>query len=538
MNCIDIKKSIINPLLIFDNIIGAQLPDECMSYSSTVYQTFYELFDELFRDMDISRLDNVLLKKGITNDILEKILKNKRKSIQWFCSLMDIIILDVMNIQKRRCYALKDNKKIIELKSDYRKLLPILSIDNTVMCAEINSNSLFVDFESANKMAVIISTLICNITDALMHPEKECNNMSRTNDTDNLTVEWDYDVYGNLYFNILKKDKIGIDNSFQKMIQRELVSNVNTFDKKLGVDLYNPSNVIIDGDDLFERIMHYRVILSRMVLILNSIDADNYIDEHTIFGTELKRIKLNSNFKKISSCFDDTAYDIKTNKFIPRFLTYMYVWIIKDLDFIANKWYKISDDREFIEFDIKMNYIDRVVYNLSKLTSSMLTGGVYDDYLLFFNEIQIYLNTNMKNYKKNMKKIDNIYSQGDLLSYNLRRFSGGSQDVSMDTLLKLAYHVTVSAPSAKNVVDFCLGYKFKNKFSTRYLIEQLGRSIIDDSRRYGLQKMFKFFLNSGPYIYSSFEYTNNESLVGALALVYYSFLVNDKRICKAINKII
>ena len=137
-----------------------------------------------------------------------------------------------------------------------------------------------------------------------------------------------------------------------------------------------------------------------------------------------------------------------------------------------------------------------------------------------------------------MKKIDNIYSQTDILSYNLRRFAGTSHDISMDTLLKLAYLVSVSAPNAKHVVEFCEGYKFKKGNTTRYLIENLGKSILDDSKKYGLQKMFRFFINSGPLVYSSIKQQSPYLSVGILALKYYSFLVNDKRIDKVLDKII
>lgn len=539
MCCDDIKKSMINPLLVFEHIIGMHLPDDCIVYSSTVYMTLHDLFNEIFANMSIDQLNNVLVKQGISDDILVKISNNKRNSIKWFCQIMEIIMLDVLKIQQQRCYDLRNNQKINELKSDYGKLLPILSIDESILSAEINNNSLFTDTEYSNKIAEIISISISNIVDALLNIRKKGSDiMSKFQYADDVVTELDHDPNGRTLLRVLEKDKIGVNDDLRKRLERELRLNVNSLDRDSGVDLNKPSNTIETEDDLFDIIMNYRVILSRIVLMLNDVDNDIYINKHTIFGTSLQRIKMNSKFKNMSRLFDDIRCGPNSKWFISRFLTHLYIWVIKNLDIIANKCYTVNNDGPFIELDAKLSYVELVVDNLSELTHALLIGSSYEKYLLFFNDIQIYLKTNKRNYKKNMKKIDNIAIQGEILSYNLRKFSGASQDISMDTLLKLAYLVSVSSYSAINVVEFSEGYKFKNSSNTRYLIEQLGRSIIEDSRKYGLQKMFKFFICSDPLIQCSINNQTEELSVGILALKYYSFLVNDRRVNKIVSKII
>jgi hypothetical protein len=158
--------------------------------------------------------------------------------------------------------------------------------------------------------------------------------------------------------------------------------------------------------------------------------------------------------------------------------------------------------------------------------------------LIYFVELDTYINSERKDYKKNIRKMTNLEEQTFILSKRLTWWTTADEDVSMDTLLKLAYMVSTSDPKIKGRIEFHEGYKFRNVGETRQMITELGRAILDSREAYDIPKLYKYFVKSDPLLWSRFDDVNNDTelLVGLVALKFYAFISNDRRIQKRVRK--
>ena len=538
-----LKESLVNPLMTIEVIIGAQLPDSRTPYLSSLYDTFNDIFNEIYHTNEtINMIDSILNKNKITEDLLDRVNNDTKYRTSLSIQLMSAIRNDLQKAQISICKSrIINNVEIEKFVTNFRRLLINMSLNELFISNEIRSNLLFAQDNTITPLVewVIESfeRTVNIIINAMKYNDGGCD-MSKSKFSNSFVTEWYEDDTG-IRFETVKKDRIKINDTKDKRDKNELIENVNRIDKSSGVNLKNPRETIDDDADYEDRIGEYRYILSKILLVLNDIKESRYISYDNIFGFGVKNIKINKKFKDISIWFNGIDSDLDCNTFKARFLTYLISWVIKNLTKIADKCYILNDDGEFIEYDAKIAYIEHTIERLCVLTNNMLTGKNYEDDLLYFSEIQMYIKTRKKHLKKSLRKIDNIHTQSDILSVNLKSFLS-SDDVSMDTLLKLSYLVTTHDYTSKFIVEFNPGFSFKDKEDAKIMIIQLGESIIDANKIYGTTDMFEYFIKSDPLIYSKYHDAQIDSrlVVGILAIKYFAFVINSKAIKKRVDKII
>lgn len=322
----------------------------------------------------------------------------------------------------------------------------------------------------------------------------------------------------------------------------QLREAVNDFDKMCGCRLKHPEEVPEGKKGYREMVFSAKAYFSKLILILNRMNSDDYVSYSKIFGDTLKKIKINSDFKDASAWFDDESHVVSNLAYKSRFLTYLTNWVIKNLDEIIDKLYILDDTGDLLKYDYKMEHVEKITMKLALLIERMLTGcGDYKSLMIYFFDLQAYVEGDMKGIKQQERKINDIHEQTFILSNRLKMFSGADNDVTMDTLIKLAYLTTTSESKVKNVFKFYNGYKFSDKATTREIISHLGKKILASYERdKTIPKMFKFFIKADPLVYSKWEDVNSDKrlLVGTIALKYYAFMTNDKRIIRKVNSLI
>lgn len=330
------------------------------------------------------------------------------------------------------------------------------------------------------------------------------------------------------------KEKEFIDPDEIKNIRK----NVNKFDETYDVDLKHPRNMIDEEVDFNEQLTYYRYLITKMVSSLNG-QGDKYAVNDGIFGLGAKRIKLNKKFREASKWFDGQAHQIHHKAFKSRFVTHMGMWLADNLEDIVKKCFKLRTKSTYTEWEEKAQYMEQITMAYLDFVNNLLSGRQYTNELMYLNMVQIYMKTGKKKnaLKRSYAKINNIDEQTTLLSDRLSGFIKRDQDVSMDTLIKLTYLATTNEKSSKGVFNFVPGYKFRNKGTTKVMIEALGKAISNSCKKSGSSKMFTMFVKSNPEVYTNYKGGNKNLILGILALKYYAFMCNDTNIRRLVNKI-
>lgn len=520
--------------------------------------------------------------------------------IKLYIHMMNEIETDVKEMHCDVCHLLESGDGIDITIDNINKLLSNLVIDYDMLFCEIKSHAMFADSEIEG-ITKIIRDLIQNIVNELVNYREvgyqendttteniankihtssvrtvpinvnenesshcnnddntyrelhlcECNSATgvidgreqeeaATKEGNNMKcTEYVKDENGNISIDLSKKDSIKINNTKEKRESEELRGAVNLLDKKSGIKLKKHTELNENDDETRYQIIceNMRIVLAKLLFIINNVDSDNYIASSVIFGTEIRKIKIDDEFTENSKWFDDVAKNPKDYRFKARFLSYILKWVLKNLTKIADACYDLNDDGKFIEYDCKIEYVTYTVGRACDLITNMLRGKDYSEDMTYFVELSIYLQTDKETRKKNFKKIEDIHEQSFLLSNRLKTLSHADQDISMDTILKLSYMVCTHDPSVKRKIIFIEGYRFKDMKTTKNMIEDLGGLLIDNIDTYKINPLFKLFIKSDPLVWSRWKEVSNELAVGIYALNFYKFIMNDRRIGKRISKI-
>lgn len=477
----------------------------------------------------------------ITEEDLSK-FKKGRNYYENLLKLISVIDSDIMTLRREICKKIKKGDDTWLFIHTYYRLLESIDIDGKNIYDELTSVLVFEDKKVIQSLAIYIEYGINDVINFVLDKEGELIDMSELRNkkySKDISVDWTMDEMGKYNFDIVKKEKIKIDKSKKKKDKEELRENVNKFDKSYGSRLKHPINMIDDVYEYENMVMTYRILLTRLIFLLNDVNPKNYLKKSELFGKEIKKIKINDDFVENSEWFDEVSYDYKSYKFKARFVTYMINWFQKNLDLIAHRSFYINEDSVFQEYESKTCYVEYVVERLCDFICKVFSGKSFQDDMMYFTELQIFLETEEKDVKKNLKKIENLNNQSFILSKRLTWWTTAEDDVSMDTLLKLAYMVTTTDPKIKGRIEFHEGYKFYNRKETKMMIEELGYAIIHSRKKYEVPHLFRFFVKSDPLLWCKYNDVNENQnlLVGIVALKYLAFVVNDKHITKKVKKL-
>lgn len=527
-------KAILNPVNMFD-LLGIELPNENCPYISIIDETLSGVFDKMFiyeqfkNDVDkiISRHKRklkdfssyVLMMENAKDDIM--VLHDKICDYVFYSeALTQMVLSELENIELDSSTIYLELRKTLKLNTkDEKYLLRYVRLFEEITENILNKIDLLNnggEGESASTVAVLEE-----------EESEEVNRMPKM-------IEFKPDDNGKLAITFTEKDTLHVYDK-KKEDMKQLRKEVNEFDEQHGLDLKHPEEIIDNSYAYEEKIHTYRVILTKLVCLLNDADIDKYLIQQTIFGEELRKIKINKKFRKKSELFDGIAHNPKDFGFKSRFLTYLINFIIENLEKIPNACYKVNKDGEFIEYEAKNEYLDTVMEYIADLIINMLEGNDYSTELLFINELIIILD---KTKKKAIKKINKIYEQTELLYDHMRRLKS-SQAVTVDSILKLSYMISVNDyGKVKNVADITIEFKKRDSDAVKMVIEQLGESIIDAREdETDVNELYRIFLLADPLLLSRWKDVNEDEglLVGLTTLKYFEFVIKNKKVSRFIT---
>lgn len=539
----NIKNALINPMEIFNSILNIELPNEYYIYLNTLYTTLKDLFEILFDyNQNERNLQIILDKYNITDEMINSI-NDTRYGLESFMNLIRVIKFDLFKLQSFLVIHRVKNSQADDIFLNMNKLFKHMVINPETFMLDAKKISIFYSENLLTELGEYLNQSISVIMISAYSPEsinrlwEDLDMSKKMKKSDRIKTDWYKDEDGSVYFDIGKYSTIEIDESPTKK-DLELTKEINKFDKQHGCKLKEPKPTLDDEDDFDKEVNEYKVFLAKTLFLINKVSAKKKIVS-TIFGQELRKINIDSKFKDKSKWFDNAEVDAESRKFKLRFMSYIILWLIKNIKKISEICYAVNKDGEFIEYEEKIEYIEYMVEKTIDVINKIMNGEELNQDLLYFQELIIYANMPENKVKKNIKKIDSIYKQSSFLDHNLERFSFYSQDISMDTLLKLSYMVSTNEWDVKGVIDFKQGYKFKNVNDTKIMIEQLGKSIRKIRNKTGIPELIKFFIKSNPIVSSRWKDINdNKNLVtGVVALQYFSFLANFENIKRVVEGI-
>lgn len=529
-----IGKALLNPLDMF-KMIGIALPDDNYPYISAVDKALSNAFNKMFIYEHFSHdVDNIIANHG-----------RKLKDFSSYVLLMESAKDEVKELHNKICDYVLYSEGLSEIVASE---LQSIELDCPSIYLELRNGLDIIpkDDKYLLRYSQLFEELCENILKHLQgehHEETEAAASALEIDyqeerSDNMAkvIEFVPDEKGKLSINVAEKETLRMHDK-KKEDMKQLRKEVNNLDEDYGLNLKHPQDMVDNSYVYEEKIHTYRVILTKLVCLLNDADIDKYLIQQTVFGEELRKIKINKKFKKKSELFDGIAHNPSEFGFKSRFLTYLINFMIENLDKIPDACYKINKDGEFIEFEAKNEYLDTVMEYIADLIINMLEGNDYSNELLFVNELIIILD---KTKKKALKKIDKIYEQRELLQDHMRRVRS-SQAVTMDTILKLTYMVSVNEyGKVRDIADIYVDFKKKDIDAVKIVIEQLGEAIIDAREDdTDVNELYRLFLVADPRLLSRWKDVNDNEplLVGLTALKYFGFIVNNKKVSRYIKAI-
>ena len=167
---IRLESAILNPLFIFDDIIGISFPVKELAYIDSLYELLFDLFDALFPPEKYGDDIHVIWED---NDIDDEIDDSSVNSAQDFTTLyidvMDTIKDDIKKFHTDICkVSIKENEKVIEIVKELGKILLDFSINEKNIHAELR---LLDELEESTILEIteLFMEMCCNILVSLVH---------------------------------------------------------------------------------------------------------------------------------------------------------------------------------------------------------------------------------------------------------------------------------------------------------------------------------------------------------------------------------
>ena len=562
----DIERCLVNTNLAYNVFFGMHLPIESHPVGVNVlygpYMALYSAmcenfdgFDKMIQDFFDEKFD--MKKEELFPMRLMGMVHGRQELMEHFLMFVENYEELIMELQTRVCLARVDDPDVQYVLEDMPAYFKNVDSCDATFAGVSNAESMayiidkdllylsddmiYCDLDATIRLSRFILKSIHHQIDVLYDPDRyrKMEEIRKQEDiimANNKFVSWTTGEDGVTSYEILSKDVLKFSMPTPKEKAFHTQKHVNKLDEAQGVNLKKPKETVDEKCEYYEKVMAYKYSMTKLVSMLNGIDSDKYASDSKIFGLEVRKIKINSKFKAISKWFDENDYDVNDVRFKARYITYIGTWVVEHIEDLADKCYSFNNDGKFIEYDAKLEYIENASCMLFDLIHKMLEGIPYGDELMYFNDMQVFLKGKKKNAKRAMKKINNMDEQTIILSDRGRLFSRAAQDITADSLLKLAYLAATNSTDCKNVIEFTPGFKFRRRSECESMIAQLGRSIIKESRKNGASEMFKFFLKSNPSIYTRHNTMSDEINVGLCALSYYAFVANDRNITRMVEK--
>lgn len=589
----DVIDCILNPLFVYEDILNMTVSESMQEYTYKILDIYYELFNEIFIPVEREYSDELIDILNSYNIDITKIAKeeNPVRKLGMFSKCL-IDIQPALDCLKYKIIQSKqDNEIVMSIKEQYGEAFKMGSANWEPIMNELQGEYGYLDKSIFRDFAVVLTHALNHGVEYLMNPDDEDilgeieskgkeyeeflekdsidiyqensgkkkktkkKSKEKLNMDEQLNIEEFHDNDTFLTFTDkeydLVKDVVRESKASRKARKKKnheleidsLVRETNALDKSFGCKLKKPKGEIDTKEKYYWLVKRYKLQVLQLLGNINQVNINNYIETNKKFTLTLSKFKISKRFKQESKWFDGVQYDVEDIRFKARYITYISKYVLENIDDIATVSYQINGDSMFALYETKSQYMANVIEKLCDMICKIMKNEDAHREIMYFVQMSIYLTANRKNHKKVIKKVESIEDQlfllSDRLRFRLNPFRRMRQDISMDTLLKLAYLCTIHDLSAKKVVPFIEGYKYRKHKDTRFLIQELGHNIIFNSSVYGGNKIFLYFMKSGPQLYCRWSDVNEdvELLVGLQAINFLAYISGDKRIKKMVRKV-
>ena len=329
--------------------------------------------------------------------------------------------------------------------------------------------------------------------------------------------------------------------SGKKICVNELIQNVNEFDKTFGLKLKHP-DIWIEPESFIESILAKTdMSIGGLICVINGIDADEWMDNDSIFSTFSKSISVSDNDFIEMSVIDwedtETEYNTDSMIFKCRFLTYVLASVLGRTDNIIKREVKkqkhSKDERAIMACKSYISDVTRFVKIM------LHPDGVYKNIILKMHE---YVSYSRKKYDhEELKELLNNHMIS--LRENIKpgsfmepRFL--EDDLIIFMILKIAYLLATNDIDMKNLPNFKYIEGATIAHDMIKIISNLGEAIIKARKNGMFSPMFKSFMEARPYIWSDYKDEADRDLrvdIGLNALEYVSFVACDPLVTKFIK---
>ena len=331
----------------------------------------------------------------------------------------------------------------------------------------------------------------------------------------------------------------------QKIDEKELLEEVNKFDKEFGIRLKHPD--IWSNPERYREVYdsNCEVEIASLICALNGVNLHDYYNDDYMESMGPEMFKVNVNDKEFTdlSILDwedqSTTYWTDSLEFKLRFLTYILSRFLGRMsvtterkvgtDFICNH----STEEQRIIFSNEIMKDINIFINC-------LIEGEYRNIILKMHSNLSFTKKNLK-HKKLCRRLNSmILDTRKNMKHTLFTKSFFDDDICINNLLQISYILVTNDYEGNHGVP-----KFKKiEGATKnhdliFLIEKLGKCIIMSDYKYSI--MFKAFIESRPKIITEYHKEVNENAcvkIGVLALEFTKFVMNDKNVDKFITNML
>lgn len=328
------------------------------------------------------------------------------------------------------------------------------------------------------------------------------------------------------------------DSDEKEDILREII---NEHDRAYGLRLKHPK--VVNYAVQYERLKSsFTKDLLNVMRTFNQLDDDSY-ENPRLFVSEITK---HGQTKKGAEIFQTSPLwngrmdrkDIMDDIFKARFLVLLYSEMAKYIDDVV--------DTEFGKYGHSVTK-DEDRYLILKTIVS-LTGRFHDAYIDGTDSLSIALELNGLLSSRSRKKrekvlrliqdhVDIIQMQQTWTSYNL------DDDVLINDLVKMAYVAVTENPDISETTPTKMGMSFSDKREIKKVLYGLGEDILWFKHQKKHRKnpiFYDAFMYAKPELLCSFSDVDDDTVIriAIRAMYYLSFLINEPRIHRLIQKIV
>ena len=516
-----IKSCLLNPMMIPTTLFELETDFSDFVFLKCVNRTIKNVYDVIFNDY--KKLDQWFCDNNIDTSIFAKIDSKNPSLFISFCEEYDDKLFE---FYKRIYDTRKNDPDVIEVISQYKRLIDIFNFDVDTVSLEMSDNNLWLNKETADRYSKYMKHQIEDINSVIMMREIKYHNKKVAEPMGLLRT----DKNGVIMIDTSIKDSIKFGTG-EKQNNYNIRKEVNKLDKMQDVKLKHPKSISCNNYEFSVSLNIHQRIINQEIARINGLNPDKYLNKLITFEELKKKSPLFENYKDV----DQFSYE-----FYMRFISLMMVYSAENLEDISKALYIRNGKKKWIKYEMKDEYIKMATNKLISLARGTLQEKIYHNELLEFFEVFQYIRKlKKKNIKNNYEKITIVHDMSEDLGFKIKSLLFKNSNMSIDTLIKLTFLVSTNECKVDEIVPILDKFSFHDKKTSDEIIKILGGKIRNSWKENGIPVMLKLFMYSCGFFVND---TNNADDInfdiGKICINFFSFIINNKTITKRVDKLI